>query len=217
MFKQIVVVIILMLIAVALYAGINTYNQPKFSACTQEAKLCADGSAVGRVGPNCEFAKCPAESDEVNSFNECIVAGNLVMESYPRQCKTGDGKLFVEYIGNEIEKVDLIRLHTPRPNTIITSPLQITGEARGVWFFEASFPIALTDWDGRIISQHYIMTADEWMTENFVSFRGFLEFESPYNFGDPEFMKRGTLILQKDNPSGLPEHDDALEIPILFR
>ncbi len=30
-------------------------------ACTQEAKLCPDGSAVGRTGPNCEFAECKAE------------------------------------------------------------------------------------------------------------------------------------------------------------
>jgi len=29
------------------------------TACTQEAKLCPDGSAVGRTGPNCEFAVCP--------------------------------------------------------------------------------------------------------------------------------------------------------------
>ncbi len=28
-------------------------------ACTQEAKLCPDGSAVGRTGPQCEFAPCP--------------------------------------------------------------------------------------------------------------------------------------------------------------
>lgn len=28
-------------------------------ACTMEAKICPDGSAVGRQGPNCEFAKCP--------------------------------------------------------------------------------------------------------------------------------------------------------------
>ncbi|HXK36001.1 MAG TPA: GerMN domain-containing protein [Candidatus Paceibacterota bacterium] len=27
--------------------------------CTQDAKLCPDGSYVGRVGPNCEFAACP--------------------------------------------------------------------------------------------------------------------------------------------------------------
>jgi hypothetical protein len=28
-------------------------------ACTMEAKLCPDGSYVGRTGPNCEFAACP--------------------------------------------------------------------------------------------------------------------------------------------------------------
>lgn len=28
-------------------------------ACTMEARLCPDGSAVGRTGPNCEFAPCP--------------------------------------------------------------------------------------------------------------------------------------------------------------
>lgn len=28
-------------------------------ACTAEAMLCPDGSAVGRTGPNCEFAPCP--------------------------------------------------------------------------------------------------------------------------------------------------------------
>ena len=30
----------------------------EWQACTQEAKLCPDGSAVGRTGPNCEFAEC---------------------------------------------------------------------------------------------------------------------------------------------------------------
>jgi len=27
--------------------------------CTMEAKLCPDGTSVGRTGPNCEFAPCP--------------------------------------------------------------------------------------------------------------------------------------------------------------
>jgi hypothetical protein len=31
-------------------------------ACTADAKLCPDGSAVGRTGPNCEFAPCPEET-----------------------------------------------------------------------------------------------------------------------------------------------------------
>jgi hypothetical protein len=33
-------------------------------ACTKEAKICPDGSAVGRVGQNCEFAECPATGGE---------------------------------------------------------------------------------------------------------------------------------------------------------
>ncbi|MFH1462162.1 MAG: hypothetical protein ABIG08_00455 [bacterium] len=32
-------------------------------ACTMDAKLCSDGSYVGRVAPNCEFAPCPGEME----------------------------------------------------------------------------------------------------------------------------------------------------------
>jgi hypothetical protein len=31
-------------------------------ACTMEAKICPNGSAVGRSGPKCEFAPCPTPS-----------------------------------------------------------------------------------------------------------------------------------------------------------
>lgn len=34
-----------------------SFNQPV--ACTAEAKLCPDGSSVGRSGPKCEFSPCP--------------------------------------------------------------------------------------------------------------------------------------------------------------
>lgn len=35
-------------------------------ACTMDAKICPDGSAVGRTGPDCEFEACPTTgSDEV--------------------------------------------------------------------------------------------------------------------------------------------------------
>ncbi|OGG41598.1 hypothetical protein A2837_00185 [Candidatus Kaiserbacteria bacterium RIFCSPHIGHO2_01_FULL_46_22] len=37
-------------------------------ACTQEAKLCPDGSYVGRVGPECEFAACPVEDTGTGSW-----------------------------------------------------------------------------------------------------------------------------------------------------
>ncbi len=149
--------------------------------CTADALMCPDGSFVGRVGPNCEFAACPKgasmytctdgkhilversgnmaqvtlsdgrnfllksdapdeETGEVRSqtedgaltlwerdthafaeehglttyaacsmttefptititsFEECVAAGNPVMESFPRQCRASDGKLYREDI-----------------------------------------------------------------------------------------------------------------------
>jgi len=147
----------------------------------------------------------------IDSFEECISAGYPALESYPRQCRTPDGKSFTEYIGNELEKIDLIRADSPRPNQAIESPLIIGGEARGYWFFEADFPVVLTNWDGLIIAEGIARTKKEWMTEDFVQFEARLEFEKPQN------SNKGTLILRKDNPSGLPENDDALEIPVIFK
>lgn len=109
-----------------------------------------------------------------------------------------------------------LKLNYPEPNTKVTSPLQITGEARGNWFFEASFPVSLTNWDGLIIAEGIATTTSDWMTTDFIPFTASLEFVNPYNPGDPDFMKKGTLILKKDNPSDLPENDDALEIPVSF-
>lgn len=34
------------------------------TACTMEAKVCPDGSAVGRTGTKCEFAPCPTTSPQ---------------------------------------------------------------------------------------------------------------------------------------------------------
>lgn len=107
---------------------------------------------------------------------------------------------------------DIIRLESPRPEQQISSPLTITGEARGNWFFEASFPVFLTDWDGLIIAQGIATAKGDWMTADFVPFEATLNFTVDKDV----YSRRGTLILQKDNPSGLPEHDDALEITINF-
>jgi hypothetical protein len=145
------------------------------------------------------------------SFEECVNMGNPVMESYPRQCRSGD-KTFVENIGNEIEKMDIIRIDSPRPNEVIKSPLVITGEARGGWYFEANFPISLKDANGVIIAEWYAEAQGEWMTNEFVPFRATLDFTTPASL----IGKKGTLILSKSNASGLPEHDDALEIPVSF-
>ena len=114
------------------------------------------------------------------------------------------------------DKSDLIVLDLPQPEAVINSPLHLTGKARGGWYFEASFPVTLTNWDGLVIAEGPATAVGDWMTSDFVPFTMDLTFTSPYTAGDPDFMKNGTLILKKDNPSGLPENDDALEIPVRF-
>ncbi|MDF1497450.1 MAG: Gmad2 immunoglobulin-like domain-containing protein [Patescibacteria group bacterium] len=111
---------------------------------------------------------------------------------------------------------ELIRLNEPQENNVVTSPLDIQGRARGQWYFEGIFNIVLTDWDGEIITETNAEADGNWMTEEFVPFRAEMQFESPYQSGDPEYMRNGSLILQKANPSGLPENAGALEIPVKF-
>ncbi len=106
---------------------------------------------------------------------------------------------------------DLIKLETPLPNEIIASPLKIKGQARGNWFFEASFPISMVDANGNevILEPSYIMTNEDWMTTDFISF------ETTVTFSKPNTAE-GKLILHKDNPSGLPEFDAEMIVPVKF-
>lgn len=60
------ITILIVLSAMAATAGgiyYFTHKPVEHTACTLEAKLCPDGSAVGRVGPNCEFAPCPTATN----------------------------------------------------------------------------------------------------------------------------------------------------------
>ncbi len=110
-------------------------------------------------------------------------------------------------------KDDLIVLDSPLPGSAIASPLTITGKARGTWFFEGSFPVTLVNWDGLIIADGYATAQGEWMTTEYVPFVGTITFEKP----DTEVSDRGWIILKKDNPSGEPQFDNALEVEIKYQ
>lgn len=145
----------------------------------------------------------------VTNFAECVVEGNPVMESYPSQCISQEGDHFVENIGNELEKTDIIRVDSPRPNDNISNPLTILGQARGSWFFEASFPVKIFDSENKQLGQSVAQAETDWMTSDFVSFTAILNFIQPST-------KSGYLLLEKDNPSGLIENAEELRIPINF-
>ncbi len=144
----------------------------------------------------------------ITTFDECVAAGNPVRESYPAQCTAND-QIFIQNIGNEIEKMEVIRIDEPRPNTIVKSPLQIKGNARGNWYFEGSFEVYLLDENGTEIARNVAQAQEEWMTEEFVYYESKLIFNKPKT-------KTGTLVLEKNNASGLPVHDDKLEVPVIF-
>lgn len=103
----------------------------------------------------------------------------------------------------------IIRVIAPKSGQVITSPLLIEGEARGNWYFEASFPVKLIDANENVLDIIPAQAQGEWMTNDFVPFKAQLLFGTPAT-------ETGTLIFQKDNASGLPEYDDELRIPVRF-
>lgn len=103
-----------------------------------------------------------------------------------------------------------IKVDSPQPNQEIQSPFIVKGEARGYWFFEAVFPVKLLDENGNVITQIPAQALGEWMTENFVPFEAILTFSVPKN-------QNGTLVFQKDNPSGLPENDAEFRVPVFIK
>jgi len=110
---------------------------------------------------------------------------------------------------DEIPQNNLIKVDSPQPNQEIQSSFVVEGEARGYWFFEATFPIKLLDKDGNLLEQTFAQAQGEWMTEDFVPFKSVLTFSVSED-------QEGTLVLEKDNPSGLPENADEIRIPVML-
>lgn len=67
--------IIVVLAVVGVFLGSS--HQTPIIACTTEAKICPDGSSVGRTGPNCEFAACSASGN--TSDTKGILSGTMTI------------------------------------------------------------------------------------------------------------------------------------------
>lgn len=104
---------------------------------------------------------------------------------------------------------DLIEVDAPLPQAAVSSPLSISGRARGSWYFEATAPVELKDSSGTVIAHGTIRAQGSWTTSDFVPFVGTLTFSSPAT-------PTGTLVLKNDNPSGDPKKQKELDIPVVF-
>lgn len=85
-------IIILGVVVIALAGGFYLYftkeNEPVF--CTQEAKLCPDGSYVGRTGPRCEFAACSGEAINSGITGSVLLGPTCPVERIPPDPRCAD-------------------------------------------------------------------------------------------------------------------------------
>jgi hypothetical protein len=106
-----------------------------------------------------------------------------------------------------------IRITSPRSGATVSSPLKVTGEAKGNWYFEASAPVYLEDASGKKIAQGIITATGDWMTTNFVPFTGTLTWSAT---STTSTSTMANLVFMNDNPSGLPSLSKKVVVPVVL-
>ena len=105
---------------------------------------------------------------------------------------------------------DRVHITSPASGAKVGQTFSISGEAPGNWYFEAVFTIRVRDADNSKVGQTHGQAQSGWMTTGQVPFTATITLGTAYK-------GPATLVLLKDNPSGLPENDDAVEIPITIQ
>ncbi|KND48910.1 MAG: hypothetical protein AB200_00585 [Parcubacteria bacterium C7867-005] len=100
----------------------------------------------------------------------------------------------------------------PKTNSTTTSPINLSGKARGNWFFEASAPVQVVDDKGNVLGQSHVEATGDWMTTEFVPFTGSVVYKNPTGT-----TTKGFVVFSNDNPSGDPERSVSVKIPINFK
>ena len=103
-----------------------------------------------------------------------------------------------------------IKITSPKVDQLVTSPLVLTGEAIGQWYFEAVFGVSIVDQDNNELGRSFLEAQSDWMTPNFVPFKGEIKFT-------PGNAKSGKVIFANDNPSGEPSLQKTFEVPVRFQ
>ena len=104
---------------------------------------------------------------------------------------------------------NLINIDKPLAGKIVHSPLSVTGQARGFWFFEGSFPITIYDSEDNELGSTTAIAQSEWMTSDFVNFTATLSFHKPST-------ETGYIVFKKDKPSALADNDQELILEVNF-
>ena len=105
-----------------------------------------------------------------------------------------------------------IVIDLPLANATVTSPIAVSGRARGNWFFEASAPVTIIDANGKTLGQGQIRATGDWMTTEYVPFTGSIS----YTLGTSS-STAGYILFMNDNPSGDPARSVSVRVPVRFK
>ncbi len=155
------------------------------------------------------YQSIPHPTNTVNSFDECVNAHYPILETYPRQCHTPDGRSFIEEVKTVLQIPHEAKVVAPSANQIIHSPVTVAGEAVGTWYFEASFPIIVFDAHGTKLGQAGATAEKNWMTTSMVPYRATVVFATPTT-------ATGYITLTPNDPSGLGKNKSQLYVPVRF-
>lgn len=103
-----------------------------------------------------------------------------------------------------------IRIDTPKPGESVPRTFTVSGAARGGWYFEANFPIAVYTKNGELLLESPVQAQGEWMTSDYVPFT--VDLTIPGTYTGPALV-----VLRNDNPSGMPEQARAARLPIYIK
>ena len=183
--KTIILGLIILLIAIVFII--------RFKSGGEDVWLCQNGEWVARGKPSSSKPQtaCGAEQSKPKISEEKTVDQQPATEN-TQQSAVGDN----------------IKITSPTSGSVISSPVKITGEAKG-WYFEATFPVRLVDENGRTLAKGSAKATSDWMVDAYVPF----ELQLTFN---PQGAKSGKLIFEKDNPSGLSENAKGFSLPVLF-
>jgi uncharacterized iron-regulated membrane protein len=99
---------------------------------------------------------------------------------------------------------------SPAKNAVVPKTFTVIGQAPGNWYFEASFPIEVQNASGTVLTTVVAQAQSDWMTTELVPFLANVTLTGSYT-------GPAKMILKRDNPSGLPENDDSLEVAIVIQ
>lgn len=96
------------------------------------------------------------------------------------------------------------------PGTTVSGVIKATGSLTGGYFFEANMVVKILDANKNVLKSTNGTATSDWMTGDSVSFTTTLDFA-----GIP--AGQGYIRLHNDNPSGMPENDKYIDIPVVFQ